>query len=52
MALADSAIRTRTVDTHAGRLRRKLTEGLPGEWVVNHWGIGYSLTQPAFGKAA
>lgn len=37
--------RTRTVDSHAGRLRRKLHEAgaPPREWVVNQWGVGYAL---------
>lgn len=35
---------TRTVDSHASRLRRKLaTAGAPG-LVVNVWGVGYRLT--------
>ncbi len=33
---------TRTVDSHASRLRRKLEE-CGGRWVVNVWGIGYRL---------
>jgi DNA-binding response OmpR family regulator len=34
---------TRTVESHASRLRVKLTNaGLFG-WVVNHWGVGYKL---------
>lgn len=34
---------TRTLESHASRLRRKLAAaGLPG-WVVNEWGIGYKL---------
>lgn len=33
---------TRTVDSHASRLRRKL-EQHGGRWVVNVWGIGYRL---------
>lgn len=33
---------TRTVDSHASRLRRKL--GAAGErWVINEWGVGYRL---------
>ena len=36
--------RTRTVDSHASRLRRKLAAHGGGErWVVNVWGIGYRL---------
>jgi DNA-binding response OmpR family regulator len=35
---------TRTVDSHASRLRRKL-EPLDGRrWVINVWGVGYRLT--------
>jgi DNA-binding response OmpR family regulator len=33
---------TRTVDSHASRLRRKLEER-GGSWVFNVWGIGYRL---------
>ncbi|MGE3795246.1 MAG: winged helix-turn-helix domain-containing protein [Dehalococcoidia bacterium] len=36
--------RTRTVDSHASRLRRTLHDaGAPGATVVNVWGIGYRL---------
>ncbi len=40
------ASRSRTVDSHAARLRQKLD--LPGEQrlVVNVWGVGYRLTDP------
>ena len=39
-----AAARTRTVDSHASRLRRKLAAQGAGErWVVNVWGIGYRL---------
>jgi DNA-binding response OmpR family regulator len=37
---------TRTVDSHASRLRRKLTAAdahPPGRWVINVWGVGYRL---------
>jgi two-component system response regulator ResD len=35
--------RTRTLDSHASRLRRKLAEaGAPG-FVVNVWAVGYKL---------
>lgn len=38
-----SATRTRTLDTHASRLRSKLRQaGLAG-WVSNLWGVGYRL---------
>jgi DNA-binding response OmpR family regulator len=33
---------TRTVDSHASRLRRKL-EAHGGRWVINEWGVGYRL---------
>jgi len=40
-----TATRTRTLDSHASRLRRKLSrEGL--EYVVNVWGVGYRLVEP------
>lgn len=35
--------RTRTLDSHASRLRRKLS-GPHGDFVVNIWGVGYKLT--------
>ena len=36
--------RTRTVDSHASRLRRKLAAGSGGErWIENVWGLGYRL---------
>jgi DNA-binding response OmpR family regulator len=34
---------TRTVDSHASRLRRKLDVDGSGRWVINVWGIGYRL---------
>jgi DNA-binding response OmpR family regulator len=38
---ADAA--TRTVDSHASRLRRKLDIDGRGRWVITIWGIGYRL---------
>lgn len=38
-----SYVPTRTLESHASRVRCKLAEaGLPG-WVVNVWGVGYKL---------
>ena len=37
-----SAGRTRTLDSHASRLRRKLGPE-DGPFVVNVWGVGYRL---------
>ena len=34
---------TRTVDSHACRLRRKLELYGSGRWVLNVWGVGYRL---------
>lgn len=38
-----SSARTRTLDSHASRLRRKLDPG--GRFVVNCWGVGYRLVE-------
>jgi DNA-binding response OmpR family regulator len=38
-----SAGRTRTLDSHASRLRRKLARDGAGPFVVNVWGVGYRL---------
>lgn len=38
--------RTRTVDAHACRLRRKLVAVSERRWIVNVRGIGYRLTDP------
>jgi DNA-binding response OmpR family regulator len=35
--------RTRTLDSHASRLRRKLQAVADGPFVVNVWGVGYKL---------
>lgn len=39
---------TRTIDSHACRLRRKLSVG-GGRYVVNVWGVGYALVDSAPG---
>jgi DNA-binding response OmpR family regulator len=38
--------RTRTLDSHASRLRRKLCDGRTEKLVVNVWGVGYRLCDP------
>lgn len=38
--------RTRTLDSHASRLRRKLNEPGEGRFVLNVWGVGYRLVAP------
>jgi DNA-binding response OmpR family regulator len=35
--------RTRTLDSHASRLRRKLAAAAPGPFVLNVWGVGYRV---------
>ena len=35
---------TRTVDSHASRLRRKLAPDDATRWVISVWGVGYRLT--------
>jgi DNA-binding response OmpR family regulator len=35
--------RTRTLDSHASRLRRKLNNGSDPTYVLNVWGVGYRL---------
>jgi DNA-binding response OmpR family regulator len=39
--------RTRTLDSHASRLRRKLLAAGEGPFVINVWGVGYRLLDPA-----
>jgi DNA-binding response OmpR family regulator len=39
--------RTRTLDSHASRLRRKLNNGGDETYVVNVWGVGYRLIAAA-----
>jgi DNA-binding response OmpR family regulator len=38
-----SSAATRTVDSHASRLRSKLTVTDDDRWVINVWGVGYRL---------
>ena len=38
-----SSARTRTLDSHASRLRRKLASAGAGRCIVNVWGVGYRL---------
>jgi DNA-binding response OmpR family regulator len=38
--------RTRTLDSHASRLRQKLAAYSEHEWIVNVWGVGYRLYKP------
>lgn len=40
----ESAARTRTLDSHASRLRRKL-DPQNGRYIVNAWGVGYRLVE-------
>jgi DNA-binding response OmpR family regulator len=44
-----SGSRTRTLDSHACRLRRKLCAGSDDKLVVNVWGVGYRLMDGAAG---
>lgn len=39
--------RTRTLDSHASRLRRKLAGVSDTPYVINVWGVGYRLVEPA-----
>jgi DNA-binding response OmpR family regulator len=39
--------RTRTLDSHASRLRRKLATASETPYVLNEWGVGYRLMLPA-----
>lgn len=39
--------RTRTLDSHASRLRRKLNGHGGSAFVINVWGVGYRLVEPA-----
>ena len=47
-----AGIETRTVDSHASRVRRKLAAaGAHEPFVVTEWGIGYRLRLPGWGGA-
>jgi DNA-binding response OmpR family regulator len=39
--------RTRTLDSHASRLRRKLNGASDTAYVLNVWGVGYRLVATA-----
>jgi Transcriptional regulatory protein, C terminal len=39
--------RTRTLDSHASRLRRKLNASAETAYVLNVWGVGYRLVATA-----
>jgi DNA-binding response OmpR family regulator len=41
-----SSGRTRTLDSHASRLRRKLAAETETPYVLNEWGVGYRLMLP------
>jgi DNA-binding response OmpR family regulator len=38
--------RTRTLDSHASRLRKKLGLHSDAAWIANVWGICYRLCRP------
>src|ERR671938_1817795 len=44
--------RTRTLDSHASRLRRKLATETETPYVLNAWGVGYRLMLPAAAASA
>jgi DNA-binding response OmpR family regulator len=39
--------RTRTLDSHASRVRRKIAAITDTPYVLNEWGVGYRLMLPA-----
>lgn len=45
-----SAGRTRTIDSHACRLRRRIAGATDRPYVLNEWGVGYRLMLPAFAE--
>lgn len=44
--------RTRTIDSHACRLRGRIAELTVTPYVLNEWGVGYRLMLPLFARAA
>jgi DNA-binding response OmpR family regulator len=38
--------RTRTLDSHASRVRRKIAAFTETPYVINEWGVGYRLMLP------
>ena len=38
--------RTRTLDSHASRVRRRIAELTDTPYVINEWGVGYRLMLP------
>jgi len=44
--------RTRTLDSHASRLRRRLAAATDTPYVLNEWGVGYRLMLPGESPAA
>jgi DNA-binding response OmpR family regulator len=42
--------RTRTLDSHASRLRRKLNRSPETAYVLNVWGVGYRLVATAISR--
>ena len=38
--------RTRTLDSHASRVRRKIAALTETPYVINEWGVGYRLMLP------
>jgi DNA-binding response OmpR family regulator len=45
-----SVSRTRTIDSHACRLRGRIAELTDTPYVLNEWGVGYRLTLPLFAR--
>ena len=38
--------RTRTLDSHASRVRQRFAVHSDRPWLVNQWGVGYRLAKP------